>query len=84
MFGRESQPYQKAYDLHGVKIVEKENCILVDCSRCSKKEIDIKDYKIHSDGAITFSFICPECHWTYNIYRNRFADWKQVKRGLLN
>lgn len=84
MFGREPRPYKDSYNLQGKKIREKNGVLLVDCDRCNRFTEEIKEYKIHTDGAVSFSFYCRNCFWTYSIYRNGYAEHKQVARTLRN
>lgn len=84
MFGREPQPYQEAYDLKGMDVKQTKEGLIVKCGRCNKVAEPNREYKIHSDGAISFSFHCYRCSWSYDIYRNRFAERKQVVRALRN
>ena len=82
-FGREPRPYQEGYYLKGMNLKVTKDGLVVKCTRCNKMAEPNKRYKIHSDGAITFHFSCHNCNWTYSIYRNQFAEIKQVEKALL-
>jgi len=80
-FGNPTKPYQESYNLKTMKIKENGKKIEVECTRCHKI-IDCKPYKIHADGAITFSFRCFNCGLGFHIYRNNFEDFDKVHRVL--
>ena len=77
------QPYQQSYDLKSKNLRVEDGKLIIECDRCRKYTEKTKQFKIHPDGAITFSFICHHCQWSYAIYRNAFAEFKKVHSVLM-
>lgn len=80
-FGQSPQPYQEGYYTKAMNLRIVDDELLSDCTRC-RKTVKIPIYKIHPDGAITFSFYCGNCQQSFHVYRNSYEDFEKVKRAL--
>lgn len=80
-FGKNPQPFKDSYHLKDQNLKIINNQLIIECTRCHKIT-KTKRFKIHPDGAITFTFRCINCQLSYDIYRNNFADYLKVYKVL--